>query len=596
MSPATQLASIIVTLATLTGCVSVSGKLASNGTDAVRRDVILPVDEPMAARVDRLFEPWDKDDSPGAVVGVIRDGKLVYARGYGMADLEHGIPLTPQSVIYVGSIAKQFTAMCVLLLEREGRLALADDIREYLPELPAYERPITIDQLLHHTSGIRDFFALATLAGARDEDYLSADEIDGLIRQQHATNFPPGEEFRYSNSGYWLLARIVARVSGVSFPDFAEQRIFRPLGMSRTAFYDDTHDIIKGRARGHVIRPDGGFAFREKNFAYPGPGGLYTTIEDLFRWDRNCYHPQVGDRAMIDRLLEPGRLSGGGSTGEGAGLIPDNYEGRAVIRHAGNAPGYGAEILRFPEERLTVITLLNIRDATANPTRLAFEVADLYLAKTLSDPPQPAADDVARVQSGDSVDGDLGRFTGHYRRAETGVVFGVAMDGEQLSTTYMSSDGWGRFNLVSANQEAFHIAHFPGPARTIKFRESGIAGQYQLELWTEGRDSPSIYRAVEPLMPTEAAPYLGRYDSEELGRAEYDIRLEDGGLVVRIPGHADRRLFELPLIPLENDTFTDGDQTILRFLRNEQGDVTGLTISEPRAEGVQFNRSTQRCG
>ena len=217
--------------------------------------VTLADGDELTDNVDKLFSEWDKSDSPGCALGVIKDGQLIYKRGYGMANLEHGIPITSRSVFRIGSTSKQFTAMCVVLLEEERKLSLDDDIRKHIPGMPDYGHSITIRHLLHHTSGIRDYLTLLSLAGERDDDFLVDGEVVDLIARQKELNFKTGDEYLYSNSGYFLLSVIVKRVTGKSMRVYAEENIFKPLRMMNTHFHDDHTMVVKNRAAGYLRKP-----------------------------------------------------------------------------------------------------------------------------------------------------------------------------------------------------------------------------------------------------------------------------------------------------------------------------------------------------
>jgi len=215
--------------------------------------------ESQSEKVDKVFTQWSKPDSPGCEMAVIKDGQIVYKRGYGMANLEHNIPMSPESIMDTGSVSKQFTAMAIALLAEQGKLSLDDDIRKYLPEIPKYESTITIRHLIHHTSGIRDYLTLMAIAGMRDDDYYIDGEVMGLLSRQKELNFKPGSEFLYSNSGYFLLSQIVKRASGKTLREYADENMFKPLGMTRTKFYDDHNEIVKNRAASYVPRKEAGF-------------------------------------------------------------------------------------------------------------------------------------------------------------------------------------------------------------------------------------------------------------------------------------------------------------------------------------------------
>ncbi len=342
--------------------------------------------------VDALLAEWDRPDSPGAVVGVFHNGEIVHARGYGAANLDHGIPLTPRSVLRVGSISKQFVAMGIALLAEEQQLALGDDIRAYLPEMPDYGSPITIRHLLHHTSGIREYLALVGLIGKREggvHGYTSR-EILSLLSRQAALNFEPGERFSYSNSGYFLLAEIIARVSGMKASAFAQQRIFGPLGMTSSRLYDDPTAIVPGLAYGYSRRPDAGYRLDILRSDVIGDLGVVSTVEDFLRWDENFYANVLGTggRGLVGTLLERGRTTDGEQLSYAGGLEWGDYRGLITVEHSGSAVGYVADYLRFPDERFSVIVLSNFSDF--RPGRLARRIADVYLAERFTEGLPPA--------------------------------------------------------------------------------------------------------------------------------------------------------------------------------------------------------------
>ena len=263
------------------------------------------------ARVDRVFAQWDRLDTPGCAVSVMREGRIVYAHGYGSANLEYDIPITPASVFHVASISKQFTAMAVALLVSEDRVSWDDDIRRYVHEVPNFGPAITLRHLAHHTSGLRDQWSLLRMAGWRwGEDVVRQADVLDVTSRQRALNFEPGSEFLYSNTGYTLLAEVVSRVSGQSLREFAAARIFAPLGMTRTSFLDDHTAIVRNRAYSYVQGDDGGYRVGIPNVDTVGPTGLQTTVEDLARWDRNFYTAEVGGRAVLDDLHRFGELRG----------------------------------------------------------------------------------------------------------------------------------------------------------------------------------------------------------------------------------------------------------------------------------------------
>ncbi|MCJ7486751.1 MAG: beta-lactamase family protein [Candidatus Aminicenantes bacterium] len=334
-------------------------------------------------KVDKLFAAWDKTTTPGAALAVIKNGKIIYERGYGMAKLEDGIVNTPDKVFDIGSVSKQFTATCVAMLIREGKVGLEDDIRKYIPEMPAYEKPVTINHILHHTSGLRDYNALLSLAGFRPEsDSPTVEESLEVIRRQKKLNYTPGKEYSYTNTGFFLLSQIVERVSGKSLNAFAQERIFKPLGMTKTLFQDDHTQIIKDRATGYS-RGDKGFAISMSNWDETVDGNVYTTVRDLFLWDQAFYTNALG-KDLMDMLHTQGVLNSGKKIDYAFGLVVSDYKGLKVVEHGGSWVGFRAALVRFPEQKFSVVILANLD--SIDPSGLAFKVADIYLADLIKEP------------------------------------------------------------------------------------------------------------------------------------------------------------------------------------------------------------------
>lgn len=331
----------------------------------------------VTAKVDAIFASFDKPDSPGCALGIIKDGKLIYARGYGKANLEHGIPNGSKLVYDIGSTSKQFAAASILLLAQTGKLSLEDDVRKIVPELPSYQKPILIRHLIHHTSGLRDYLTLFSLAGINfDDTTTEADALKIIIRQK-ALNFTPGDEWLYSNSGYFLLSIIIKRASGKSYPEFAKENIFDPLGMKHTLVLDNHKRIVPMRATGYSPRA-GGFQTEMSNFEQTGDGAVLTSVEDLLLWDQNFYEPKVGGKAFLDQMHAVGMFNDGKKLDYASGLFIEEYKGLRKVSHGGSWAGYRSELLRFPDQKFSVACLCNL--GTVNPSAFAQQVADIYLA------------------------------------------------------------------------------------------------------------------------------------------------------------------------------------------------------------------------
>ena len=329
--------------------------------------------------VDSIFAPFNGPGVPGCAVGVVQGGVLTLTRGYGNADLRRKIPNTTTSAFYLASLSKQFTAMSIVLLAQDGKLTLDDDIRTWVPEVPNLGH-ITILDLLHHTSGLRDYYTLLGISGWRANELFTEQKLLDLVSRQRALNFKPGTEFLYNNTGYALLAVVVRRASGQSLRDFAAARIFKPLGMTRTQYRDDHSSMIDGEAIGYSQQV-GGYAVSIPQLDVVGDGGVFSTVEDLARWDSNLDSGAVGGAAGVAMLQAPGQLADGRSTGYALGLNIGSFNGSRLVSHNGSYGGYQSTYLRFPDDHLSVITLCNVATSSAS---LAEQVASLYLPQSYS--------------------------------------------------------------------------------------------------------------------------------------------------------------------------------------------------------------------
>jgi CubicO group peptidase (beta-lactamase class C family) len=389
--------------------------------------------------VDRLYAQWDNTSSPGCALGVIRDGKFIYERGYGMANLDYDIPNSPRMVYYIGSDSKQFTAAAIALLSLDGKISLDDDVRKYIPELPDYSKtygvPVTIRNLIHHTSGLRDIYTLMGLAGIRMEDVMTDQTALALIARQKELNFKPGTDYLYSNSGYWILGQVVQRVTGKSLRVFADERIFQPLGMTHTHFHDDPGHVMKNRAMSY--EPDGNGGFRIsylQNFDKIGAGGLYSTVEDLAKWDENYYTHRVGGSALQQLIHTRGVLANGDTLRYAFGNEVADYRGLRTDEHGGSMMGYKAHILRFPDQRFSVIETCNL--GSINPGPIARQVAEVYLGSQMKAPAAASATATGRVSvanlAGNVSSADARRIVGEYYSDELDATYHIASSGGSL--------------------------------------------------------------------------------------------------------------------------------------------------------------------
>ena len=390
-----------------------------------------------AHRIDELFDDYDRPDSAGCALGIIRDGQFVYRNAYGMGSLELGVPLTAESVFYMGSVSKQFTAASVVLAAQQGRLTLDDDVRRWLPELPDYGTPITIRHLLHHTSGLRDFYTLMGLAGERREDRHTTPELLDLISRQRALNFEPGSQYSYSNSNYLLLAEIVKRATGMPLSQFASENIFQPLGMAHTRFYDDANLVLPNRVPAYQTDGNGGFSVGwTTSFDQVGAGGLMSSIDDLLLWDRNFYNPIVGGEAFLREMRTTGALNDGTPINMALGLLIGEYRGLPIEEFNGALFSYRTALYRFPEQHVSVALLCN---TNADMIGLAHQVVDVLLERDLEPLPTLATLPNAPISPRQAPPApppvsieDLAAIAGRYYSAEVDATYRLSVDEDHL--------------------------------------------------------------------------------------------------------------------------------------------------------------------
>lgn len=520
-----------------------------------------------ARAVDHLLDAWRGTTTPGCAVGVSRNGHLLLERGYGMANLETGTPIWPSTVFHASSIAKQFTAMAVMLLVRDGKLSLDDDVRRFIPELPDYGMPITVRHLLTHTSGLRDFFEMLILARERfEEDRITDGDMMDMVTRQRALNFSPGAEYLYSNTGYELLAILVRRVSGQSLGDFAASWIFAPLGMAHTLFHDDYTALVPGRASGYAP-VTAGWRASAPNYDLSGATSLFTTIGDLLMWAANFDAPRVGDTAIVRQMSTSAVLLDGDSTNYGFGLSLVNDRGARVQEHEGSDPGFRAYLGRYPPYGLAIAVLCNTR--SANAVALGHGVAGIYLDTILKPaPPYP----LAGRRATDSVVA-ASRAGVYFHPIEREVVELTWRDG----ALYTARRGGGK--LVPLDDGRLQIE---GEPIVFSFGAGPHAGFVSSSLVPGRHPVPFEWRAPFMNVPGVLAPYAGDYFSPELN-SRYHVSVVDSTIVLRTGTSSG-----IIARPVFKDTFVSGQITI-EFTRN-RGRVTGFHISHPRARGLGFTR------
>jgi CubicO group peptidase (beta-lactamase class C family) len=500
-------------------------------------------------------------------VAVYQDGKTLLSRAYGMANLDHDVRLTTSSVFHVASVSKQFTAAAILLLAQDGKLTLDDDVRKHVAELPDFGKTITIRHLIHHTSGIRDQWSLLGFAGWRySRDLITDDDVLALLSRQRELNFTPGERHLYSNSGYTLLAVIVSRVSGKSFREFTDERIFKPLGMTSTHFRDDFSEIVKNQAYGYT-RQNGAFKLSVTNFDTAGATSLLTTAEDLAKWDANFQNPVVGGAALVAAMEQRGRLNDGSNIDYASGIAHGTHRGLRTISHGGADAGYRSALNRYPDQRFGVATLCNL--AQTNPGQLAQRVAEVYLAGKMNPLMTAARPEVPLPAA------ELSAMAGLYWNAR-----------DAMARRFVFEDG--RLRLRTGQQQTVALKSI-GYRRFVPDDGAPIMIAFNANRVTIGPETGTgdSFERVEPFAPTPAQldAFAGVYRSDEI-EPVYRIAIKDGQLrLERLKSAA------AVLEPLVADTFS-GQPGVIRFTRDTAGVVTGFVLEAGRVRGMKFWKET----
>jgi CubicO group peptidase (beta-lactamase class C family) len=546
-------------------------------------------DKPATDKVDQIFAPWDRLDSPGCALAVIENGKTLHKRGYGIADLEHAVPITSQSVFGLASISKQFTAMAVLMLVEQGKLSLDDDVRKYLPELPDYGMPITIEHLLHHTSGLREPHYLSELAGWRwDDVFTNADALNLLVHQKEL-NFPPGTEHSYTNTGYILLGIIVQRVSSHTLRAFTEEHIFRPLAMTNTKFKDDHTMLVKNRALGYHPDKGGGFRLSMPHYETVGSSNLYSTLDDLILWDQNFYARKVGGGKVIDQMLKPGTLRDGkeivyDGAAYGAGLRIGKYKGLKIVWHAGADGGYRTQFLRFPDQHFSIILLCNL--SNMDMMALTRQVADLYLRKDfktnqgIGPKSLPGSDKPPPVNPPPIVEipeRELAGLAGSYYCSTDNGIRTITLKNGKLHYRPLPSESPREIELAPLGKDRFRMRGALGRVELV-FRSPPSGSARQLVVVNNGQEV-QVSERVEPAQTSAIAlaELAGQYVSDELG-VTWQAMVRNGKLVLRRGRIADAELQPLFADVFLNSCTEEGGGGRIRFERWADKRIIGFRL------------------
>jgi CubicO group peptidase (beta-lactamase class C family) len=525
--------------------------------------------DPRVRQVDSIFAAFDKPGSPGASIAVIRDGRIILERGYGYASLEHGVRITPNTVFDIASVSKQFAGLAVAMLVDQGRINLWNDVRTYIPELHAFNPPITIQHLVHHTSGLRDWPATLAVAGWRFDDVISFDQIKRFAFAQRTLNFVPGAEYTYSNTGYNILAELVARVTGQSFRAWTDENLFRPLGMASSHVQDDHAMIVPGRAFGYTRSADTAWRAVTDNLTALGSSSIFSSAHDMAKWLINFDSARVGGVRAMELMRTRVPLNDGSVNNYAFGIAYGEYRGQPFFSHSGSWAGFVSFLSYVPAKRFGVVVLANAPNVPVQ--RATLGITDLYLGAELAAAPTPPVT-LASAPAVAVPAAMLDRYVGTYRLGP-GWYVRIRRDGDRL--------------LTQATRES----------------EFELSPRSEKEFWVQGynaamrfeRDSLFFRNLKVPRMPSADAArgrplseLAGRYESEELGTS-YSIVVVDTTVTLRHWRHGD-----IPLRRAFGDDWTAQEffARSVAFQRDRSGRDTGFLVNAgERMRDVAFVRA-----
>jgi len=521
--------------------------------------------------VDSVFMGFSGTKTPGCAVAIIAQGKLVFEKGYGMANLECGAPVTPKTIFDVASVSKQFTGFAISTLIQSGKISPDDDVHKYLPELPDFGKKITISNLLHHTSGLRDWPEGLHIAGWRWEDPIYFEDIIRMVYHQKQLDFDPGSRFSYSNTGYNLLAAIVEKVTGAPLKDWEEQNIFKPFGMEQSGIRDNYGSIINGRAVSYYAAGNGFNASSDALMAY-GSSSLFTSVEDLSKWVIHFQQSVKTGDPVYERMIQTGQLGDSQIVHYGYGLEVNDRQGIKIISHDGGWAGYHSIIINYPQRNISFIILSNAD--RFDPTRYAAAISMFYFGDIFKE--EAAAEDLSSLPTVKVVPPLLQKYTGSFQLATGWYVTFTSENGQLM----VQATGEDKVVTEAKSDSVFWVpqykAYFTFPAGgTGKVSEV----KYRYHHIVAPRVTPSV------ITPQQLHEFAGSYYSEEF-ETGYRITVDKNKLILH-----HMRLGDIAAEPdlVIKDLFHCG-LGALKFYRNGSEKVVGYRLSGGRVKNIEFHK------
>lgn len=525
--------------------------------------------------IDQIFSEWNLPNTPGCGLGIIKNGELIYAKGYGFANLEYDIPNSEHSVFRIGSTSKQFTAASIILLAEQKKLDLNHTLHQYFPEFPDYAKEITIRHLLNHTSGLRDYLTLSYLKGLGNNDYYTDRDILNWLSNQTSLNFKPGEEFLYSNSGYWLLGQIVNKVAEMNMAKFAEQEIFEPLGMFDTHFHNDHNQIVKNRASGYYPTSDSTYEIDMTTLDMIGDGGIFTTITDIKKWDDAYYNSTILSKAFWAMMTKKGVLNNGKKINYASGLFIETYKGLENINHGGAFVGFRSEFIRFPKQHVSIAIFANRGDA--NPTKKAYQIADILLHDEFKIEKETTTPKKTVKSTLPKIEFTLKQIEGQYE-IEPGALLSLSVKDNML----IVKQNWNNaeYTIKRGSGNTFNVPTIEG----IEFIFSKLEDNKTQHLLViqGGQESSCKRKDTSAIASINLKDYVGQFYSKELD-VTYSVQVEDNVLKVSMKTNP---YFTISAINTDEFSFYGN---MIHFKRTNNN-VSGFELDAGRVKGLKFKK------
>jgi CubicO group peptidase (beta-lactamase class C family) len=523
-------------------------------------------------KIDSIFRAF-KTGSPGCAVAVTKNGQVIFSKGYGMANLEYAVPIVPSTVFHIASESKQYVAFCMLLLEKQAKLSIDDDIRKYLDWVPDFGKKITIRHLIHHTSGLRDQWQLLANAGWQLDDVITQEHVIKLVKKQKALNFDPGEEHMYCNTGYTLMAEIVKKVSGLSLREYTDKNIFQPLGMNDTHFHDNYQELVPYRAYSYSPAGSGKWRHAVLSYSIVGATSLFTTVLDEAKWLRNYETGEVGGKELVEKMYQTGVLNDGRKLNYAFAIAIDKFKGWQQIGHGGGDAGFRTFACRYPEKGLGIVVFSNL--GSVNPTGLARDVAGILIPDTRPEPETPAATKFA-----DSM--LMKRLQGEYYTERGDRLILLWRDGK-LFNRNSSSGNTTEWPLEELEPGRYKITN---PAAVLIPGNKNKASDSIMEIQVEMPATRLLFKRKPGGLPKQLSEFTGRYYNDET-EAYYTVSLKDSVLML------DHRKFSsMPLRYFAPDQFNNSNwwMSNIRFLRNNKGKIVAFEVNSGRVQHLRYEK------